>query len=71
MKCPDEKVMVMVMYGCKMYGGLQRGNVEHTVVRTSPELQQYARMHRESEDNLRSQTYLATIGAQIRKSCCH
>ena len=65
MKCSDEKVMVMVMYGCKMYGGLQRGNVEHTVVRrTSPKLQQQEYVAK-SEDNLRSQTYSATIEAQI------
>jgi hypothetical protein len=31
-KCPDEKVMVMVMYGCKMFDGLQRGDAEHTVM---------------------------------------
>jgi hypothetical protein len=38
----------MVMYGCKMYDDLQRGNVEHTVVRrTSTGLQQYAKMNRE------------------------
>lgn len=28
----SEKVMVMVMYGRKMYDDLQRGDAEHTVV---------------------------------------
>jgi hypothetical protein len=53
-----------------MYDGLQRGNAEHTVVVLNSRgglplgcssMQYVAK----SEDNLRSQTYLATIGAQI------
>jgi hypothetical protein len=65
--------MVMVMYGCKMYGDLQRGNAEHIVVVLNSRgglplgcssMQYVAK----SEDNLRSRTYLATIGAQIEQA---
>jgi hypothetical protein len=64
----------MVMYECKMYDGLQRGNVKHIVVvlnsrgglpLSCSSMQEYIA---KSEDNLRSRTYLAIIGAQIAQA---
>ena len=65
---------VMVMYECKMYDGLQRGNVEHIVVVLNSRgglplsCSSMQECIAKSEDNLRSQTYLATIGAQIAQA---
>jgi hypothetical protein len=66
--------MVMVMYGRKMCNDLQRGNAEHTVVVLNSRgglplsCSSMQECIAKSEDNLRSQTYLATIGAQIAQA---
>jgi hypothetical protein len=58
------------MYGCKMYDDLQRGDAEHTVVLNSRgglplSCSSMQKCIAKSDENLRSQTYLATIEAQI------